>query len=269
MTTSRRYRPWFLLLLPLLIVVTMGNRFSMPWGLTWMRALGGVSVVVLGIDATGDNADLIVAARFKPGHVHLTHIPRDTYIYTSAYGEQKINGLYKYGGSEAMQHQVTSLLNTTFPFFFAVHVDAVPAIIDAIGGLEVDVPQRMVYIDHSQNLTIDIDSGRQQLDGDDLAGFLRWRGDGRGDLGRLERRQWVVSALQHKARQPHTWAQLPRITRIVREKVETNLPSTSVVPILLGLASHNITNDTLPGREGFHDGLSYWFAEQGQLPGQP
>ena len=272
MTTSalapfRRRRTWLWLVLPLVVVISMGNRSPRPWGLNWMTALGGARVVVLGIDATGSNADLIVAARFRPGGVHLTHIPRDTYVRTATHGGQKINGLYKHGGPEAIQRQVASFLDTTFPFFLVVQVDAAPAIIDAIGGLEVDVPQRMVYFDSVQNLAIDIEAGRQHLDGEDLTGFLRWRGDGRGDLGRLERRQRVVRALQQKARQPNTWTQVPRITRIIREKVETNLPSTSVVPILLGLASHNVTSDTLPGREGFHDGLSYWFAERGQLPG--
>ena len=66
-------------------------------------------------------------------------------------------------------------------------MDAIETLANLVGGIEVDVPKRLYYVDRSQNLVIDLQPGPQLLKGKDLEGFLRWRNDGRGDFGRLER----------------------------------------------------------------------------------
>ena len=71
-----------------------------------------------------------------------------------------------------------------------VKLDALPRLADLVGGIEVDVPKRMYYVDRSQNLQIDLQPGRQILRGRELIGFLRWRSDTRGDLGVWSGRSW-------------------------------------------------------------------------------
>ena len=80
---------------------------------------------------------------------------------------------------------------------------------DALGGIEVDVPKRMVYSDHSQGLYIDLQPGPQTLKGRDLEGFLRFRHDEMGDIGRLERQQLALQALFRKLTRPEHLVRLP------------------------------------------------------------
>ena len=261
---------WRWLLLPLLVMVFWGgqlaffspevrNRFSRPG-----------NVVLLGIDPIGANADVVLAVRLQGEPMRITQIPRDTFTYSEALGSWKIGELYGLAGAEAIQEQVTALVDADFPYLVVVHGGVVAALVDALGGLTVTVPQRMVYSDWSQGLFIDLHPGRQRLDGQQVEDFIRWRGF-YGDIGRLERRQEVINALDDAFQRPTIWARLPLLKQVLEDEARagrlvTNLDLQALPAIARGFASRGVTIETLPGREGSYRGLSYWFAEQGTLP---
>lgn len=235
------------------------NRFSPPG-----------NVVLLGIDPIGANADVVVAVRLQRDQMRITQIPRDTFTHSEALGSWKIGELYGLAGAEAVQEQVVGLVDADFPYLVVVHEGVVAALVDALGGLTVTVPTRMVYSDQSQGLRIDLEPGRQQLDGQQVEHFLRWRGF-YGDIGRMERRQEVINALDDAFQDPRIWVRLPMLKQVLEEEMKaerlvTNLDLQALPAIARGFASRGATIEILPGREGFYRGLSYWFAEQGTLP---
>ena len=265
--------PWRWLLLPLLLVLVFWggqlvlspearHRFSRPG-----------NVLLLGIDPIGANADVVIAVRFQFDPMRITQIPRDTFTYSDALGSWKIGELYGLAGAEAVEEQVAALVDADFPHLVVVHGGVVAALVDAVGGLTVTVPRRMAYSDQSQGLLIDLQPGRQRLNGQQVEHFIRWRGFS-GDIGRLERRQQVINALDDVFQNPGVWARLPVLKQVLEDQVKagrlvTNLDLQALPALARAFAGGGATLDTLPGREGYYRGLSYWFAEQGPLPPEP
>lgn len=230
-------------------------------------------VVLLGIDPIGANADVVVAIRLQRGQIQITQVPRDTFTHSEALGSWKIGELYSLAGPEAVQEEVAALVDADFPHLVVVHEGVVAALVDALGGLTVTVPTRMVYRDRSQGLFIDLEPGRQKLNGQQVEQFIRWRGRD-GDIGRLERRQEVIGALNDAFQSPATWARLPMLTRVLEKQAKagrlvTNLDLQDLPTIARLFTSGEAVVETLPGREDYYRGLSYWFAEEGDLPPEP
>ncbi len=265
--------PWRWLLLPLLLVLVFWggqlvlspearHRFSRPG-----------NVVLLGIDPIGANADVVVAVVMERDQMRIIQIPRDTFTRSEALGSWKIGELYGLAGAEAVQEQVAVLVDAEFPYLVVIHEGVVAALVDALGGLTVTVPTRMTYRDQSQGLLIDLQPGRQRLDGQQVEHFTRWRGFS-GDIGRLERRHQVINALDDVFGNPGVWARLPMLKQVLEDEAKagrlvTNLDLQALPALARGFASRGATLETLPGREGYYRGLSYWFAEQGALPPEP
>ena len=121
----------------------------------------------------------------------------------------KINGLLAAGGPEAVERELPRLMDRPIRHHIVVKLDAISTLADLVGGIEVDVPKRLYYVDRSQGLVIDLQPGRQLLKGKELEGFLRWRNDGRGDFGRFERQQLALKALFERIKQPQNLIRLP------------------------------------------------------------
>ena len=228
------------------------------------------NVLVLGIDPIGANADVVVAVQLQGGQMQITQIPRDTFTNSEALGSWKIGELYGLAGAEAIQEQVTALVDADFPYLVVVHEGVVAALVDALGGLTVTVPTRMVYSDRSQGLFIDLQPGRQQLNGQQVEQLIRWR-DFHGDIGRLERRQEVINALNNAFQDTKIWGRLPMLTKVLEDEAKagrlaTNLDLQALPSIARGFVNRGATIEILPGQEGYYKGLSYWFADQGALP---
>jgi LCP family protein required for cell wall assembly len=157
--------------------------------------IGQQNVVVLGTDEGGGNTDVITVVRVGRGSTHMLQIPRDTYIDSPRFGPLKINALYAVGGIDALEEELTRQLGRPIHHHVVMNLGAIRKMADALGGIEVDVPKRMVYDDYSQGLHINLQPGLQTLQGRDLEGFLRFRHDEEGDLGRLDRQKLAIRAL--------------------------------------------------------------------------
>ena len=169
------------------------------------------NIVVLGMDAGGGNTDTMFILSTKNGNTSITQIPRDSYINSRNFGSMKANALHARGGAEAVKTELTRLMGRPINHHILVNLEGIRTISDLLGGLEVDVPKRLYYQDKSQGLFINLQPGRQILKGRDLEGFLRWRHDGQGDFGRLDRQQLVLESLFNKIIQPQNLIQLPAL----------------------------------------------------------
>ena len=185
--------------------------------------LGIGEVVVLGKDAGGTNTDTIFTLKVQPGSTTITQIPRDSYINPDGFGAMKINGLLVRGGPEAVERELTRLMKRPVRHHVVVSLKTLPLLANLLGGIEVDVPKRLYYVDHSQDLVIDLQPGRQVLRGKALEGFLRWRDDGRGDIGRLERQKLALKGLVSRLRQPQHLVRIPLLLGVARTQIQTDL----------------------------------------------
>jgi len=228
------------------------NRLLQPLGLGQQR------VLVLGSDVVSGNTDVMAAVQVENGITRITQVPRDTYVETPNHGVLKANALYGLIGPAAVKQEVSALLGQPIERHLKLNLAAVNKVADALGGVEVDVPKRMYYVDNSQGLYIDLDPGLQVLKGEKLEGFLRFRHDESGDLGRMERQRLVINQVFRKLAQPATLAQLPALLRIAGEDIHTDLSPLELTQLISAMAHTKLSTGRLAGREYWENELSYW-----------
>jgi LCP family protein required for cell wall assembly len=226
-----------------------------PFG-DWVD-LGQDDVLILGTDMGGGNTDVIAAMRVEGGQTTITQIPRDGYIETEQYGPMKINALYSAGGTEALKREISDRMGRPIRHHLIVNLGAIRKIADIIGGIEVDVPKRMQYTDNTQGLYIDLQPGLQNLKGRDLEGFLRFRHDETGDIGRMERQQLAVQALFRKLIRPEQLVRLPVLVMLSGNDMQTDMGPMELGGLVTAISTTELKIRHLDGQPFDQGGVSY------------
>jgi LCP family protein required for cell wall assembly len=221
-------------------------------------------ILVLGRDAVGENTDVMLTVRLDGGITHITQVPRDTFIDSPQLGVVKANALFALGGIQTAKEEIGHLLSAPVERYLKVNLDAVNKVAEALGGVEVDVPKRMYYVDNAQGLYIDLYPGRQLLKGEELEGFLRFRHDEQGDLGRMERQRQVMAQVFGKLAQPATIAKLPALLEIAGSDMVTDLSPIEMTQLMSALGRTRLSTRRVPGRLYWHNDLSYWMPDSNQ-----
>ena len=194
------------------------------------------------------NTDVIFTVQLADGLTRITQVPRDTFVESPDLGAQKVNALYAMAGIDATRSEVGRLVGTPVQKHLKVNLRAVERVADALGGVEVTVPKRMVYSDYSQGLFIDLYPGKQTLKWRDLEGFLRFRHDENGDLGRMDRQRLVINEVFRKLAHPSALVQLPALLKIAGEDIDTNLSPLDMSRMIGMLGQSKLSSSRLPGR---------------------
>ena len=218
-------------------------------------------------------SDVMLLIRFDPktNQLNMLSIPRDTRTEIEGYGLRKINSANRLGGAYLSAKSVQNLLgNIDIHGYVRINVLGVGKLVDALGGVTVDVPKDLKYQDDSQHLYINLKAGEQHLDGDKALQLLRFRNDGLGDIGRIERQQLLMQALIQQALNPATLARSPIILGTIKENIDTNLTLDSLLTLVnFGVRTNrsNIEMLTLPGRvsNGREFDASYWLPDEEEI----
>lgn len=175
------------------------------------RKEGFYTFLIAGIDAFSNNTDVLMLASLdtENGKIEIVQIPRDTYINKTAGGYSsltRVNAIYaaeynrqvKSGISArsartlAMQDltkRLSEALCINIDEYVLVDTKGFRAVIDAVGGIDYDVPQDMFYEDPAQDLYINLKKGYQHLNGSQCEQLIRYRsGYATGDIGRVDMR---------------------------------------------------------------------------------
>ena len=207
-----------------------------------------------------DTIIILVCDPFK-NTINALNIPRDTRIAIDGYDIEKINYLNAKDGPEKTKRYVEALLGTDIDHFVAANLQGIRKIIDEIGGIVVDVPQRMKYEDHTAMLKINLYPGKQLLNGKQAVGFLRFRHDSLGDIGRITRQQKFMKALLKKMLDPTVLAKTPAILSNFKDDIYTDLTNREIIQVanfLRNVPSSKQRVEMLPGKSGELNGASYW-----------
>lgn len=219
-------------------------------------------------------SDSMLLVRFDPRSkkVSLLSVPRDTYAWVEGFGETKINEANRVGGPALSAKTLSRLLDgVRIDRYARVNILAVEKLIDALGGVTVYIPHDMKYTDNTQHLYIDLKEGEQRLNGEQALQFLRYRYDGLGDIGRIQRQQTFMRALMEQTLSPATVVKLPQILSVIQEYIDTNLSVEEIVA-LTGFASQISRENTqmlmLPGEfnsPATSSDPSYWIPNYEQI----
>ena len=223
--------------------------------------MGDRRIVVMGTDHVSTNTDVMFTVQLKDGRTELTQVPRDTFIESEKYGVMKANSLYSSGGPQMVKQELSKLLSAKVDRYLVLNLNAVQRLANAIGGVEVDVPKRMAYVDNSQGLYIDLYPGRQLLKGKALEGFLRFRHDELGDIGRMERQKLVLSEVFKKLANPTMATRLPELMTIAGQDVLTDLSPVDLGALMTAMATTKLSSTRLSGTPYWHEDISYWLPD--------
>jgi LCP family protein required for cell wall assembly len=223
--------------------------------------MGNRRIVVMGTDNVSTNTDVMFTVQLKDGHTELTQIPRDTFIESDQYGVMKANALYSSGDVTMVKQELTRLIAAPVDRYLLVNLQAVQRLANALGGVEVDVPKRMYYVDNSQGLYIDLYPGRQLLKGQELEGFLRFRHDELGDIGRMERQKLVLAEVFRKLANPAMVTRIPELLKIAGSDIRTDLSPVDMGTLLSAMGTTKLTSSRLSGTPYWHDDISYWMPD--------
>ncbi|MBI2996373.1 MAG: LCP family protein [Candidatus Melainabacteria bacterium] len=207
-----------------------------------------------------DTIFLISCNPFK-NTLNILNIPRDTRIKIPGHGVEKINYLNSIGGPRFTKKYLERLLRTPIHHYVVINVQGLSQIIDEIGGIKIDVPQRMFYEDHAAKLYINLFPGKRVLNGEQVVGYLRFRHDNLGDIGRIQRQQAFMRAVFDKLLDPVIFTKLPELTSIYKQTILTDLKPKDIIRIAnfvrnVSPSKQNIV--LLPGEFGQHNQISYW-----------
>src|SRR5918998_1826875 len=182
---------------------------------------GAQRVVLLGSDAQAgevSRSDTIVVAKAGEG---MLAVPRDTLVEISSVGEDKINAALAVGGPELTVETLENLTGLPINNYVVVHFDGVEDIVNALGGVTLDVEQPIEV--GIEGRRVFIPAGTQTLNGIEALAYVRFRGTPTADIGRIGRQQGFLRELAKEATSPAKLPRLPATAGTLWRNTHTNM----------------------------------------------
>jgi LCP family protein required for cell wall assembly len=217
--------------------------------------LTGANILVLGTDArTGESidesqtgparADSIMVVHAAFGTVRKLSIPRDSYAEIPGHSPQKINAAYALGGPALMIETVEGFLGNGMRLNHLIEVDFedFPALIDALGGVTVNVERRICSPPFDNFWKgLNFRPGEQELDGRRALGFARIRkndcAQNETDVERAARQQEVLNGIRRRVASPATFFRLPWVSWQAPKALKTDLNGPGLLALFADLAT--------------------------------
>ena len=241
------------------------------------REDGIYNVLVVGTDKVGLNTDTILVMSLDSvnNKANVMSIPRDTMSNVSR-SVKKINAAYAVGAKKGkgnidnLKKEVSYLLGFEVDNYVVVNLSAFEELIDAIGGVTIDVPRNMNYDDPYQDLHIHINKGVQTLNGAQAVGFVRYRsGYAEGDLGRVKAQQLFIEAVAKQLSSASTITKLPKLAEIVLRNTDTDLTNGEMLWFGKKALEVDMSTDlqmfVLPGEARMVNRLSYYLPNEAEI----
>lgn len=240
---------------------------------------GRMNILLLGLDAGTIGASeehnrcrsdtmMVFSIDMDKKNIKVLSIPRDTRVKIQGVGIEKINAAMAFGGPDLAVKTVRDFLGVPIHNYVVVNYKGFKEIVDAMGGVEINIEKAMKYDDNAGNLHIDLKPGLQVLDGDKAEQFVRYRHYPGGDIDRIKAQQKFIEALAKTVLKPSTLLKLPKIINTIQENVETDmqpLEIASLANFARQVGADNIETFMLPGEGKYISGISYFIPYQSQM----
>ena len=227
------------------------------------------TVLVCGKDAGGHNTDVMMLASLdlENGKLNILQLPRDTFVnpVSSGLGVTRVNAVYsaEYSraesrGAEREKEAMAGLcrflsdsLSVEIDRYVLMGTKAFARAVDAVGGIEYEVPKDMHYDDPVQGLHIHLSRGLQTLDGKGAEQLLRYRsGYAAGDLGRVDVRSGFLRAALSQVKRKMTAGAAASLAASLALSVTTDMSIYEIsrfASFLHGLSDENVNIKTISG----------------------
>lgn len=225
------------------------------------------------------DTNIVATINLKEQKVEMLSIPRDSFVpIAHRTGKDKFNSAFGYGyrfgegedreenGFKYLMDTASELLGgTPIHYYVAVDMDVVVEIVDAIGGVEMEIPFDL-YKRHGKDRSgVAVEKGFRNLTGYELLYFARYRHLLRGDIDRVENQQKILMATFNSLKKSNKFSSLPKIYQSLKKNIKTNLELNQIAALALfgkNIEREDINIQTMPGEFGNLNELSYWIIDQ-------
>ncbi len=195
------------------------------------------------------DAVMVATTSFDTKQIRVLSLPRDGWVQhwqagrnhgyerlgnTFSLGQEEgiRQGLGNYaGGIQRITESVSQLMGLPLDYYVIIEFEGLMQLVDALGGLRVDVEMDMDRDDNAGNLHIHLKKGMQLLNGREVVQYARYRDPKLADLGRMPRQQEVLRLLLQEMMKAEHRRKLPELARIMSETVRTNLALDQLVAV--------------------------------------
>jgi LCP family protein required for cell wall assembly len=205
-----------------------------------------LNILCLGVDYNHDSKSMLFTkfARTDTNFVisvdraarrfNILSIPRDLYVEIPDIGWDRMNAVYareENGARKLTVKTVEHLLGVPIDHYVIIKPYAAERVVDALGGVTLNVEKDMDYDDNWGQLHIHLKKGVQRLNGSQAVGYARFRADEEGDRGRMRRQQQFMAAIAGELKKFQTLPKLNAVTRALRDNIETTLDFAQVIDL--------------------------------------
>lgn len=229
-----------------------------------------VNALLCGVDKDGYRTDVLIFAQMNliTNTINMVQIPRDTYVDIN-HIDKKINSAYGYNKEEQLFKEVSYILpGVEIDKYMLVNIKGFREIIDAIGGVEFNVPTNLKYDDPYQDLHIDLNKGMQNLNGKKAEQLVRFRKDNDGNdietllgISRVDmQREFIYTAIDQILSVKNV-LKVPKLISIATDNVTTNFTYNDIAkyaPMVLKIDKDSINIMSLPGEDRYEYGAWYF-----------
>ncbi len=238
-----------------------------------MKEEGVTNILLIGNDSRSAGEDgrsdamILLSISDRTKKIHMTSLLRDMYVEIPGYEGNRLNAAYSFGGAELLMETIEKNFDIHINRFVQVNFQAFASLVDAVGGVKIDVTNDEVkYINaylNEYNLlegnefgTYYLDEnlqGNLHLNGPQALAFCRNRYIGT-DFGRTERQRKVLSAMMNRA--PYVVLHLDEISEGVFANITTNLTQMECMRLsgqAVKLLGYEVVQNSIPLQDTYKD----------------
>ncbi|RLQ96811.1 LCP family protein [Falsibacillus albus] len=236
-----------------------------------------VSILFIGIDDSktrhfgkGTRSDALILATLnkKDNSVKMVSIPRDSYVYVPKIQEKtKITHAHAYGGAQATIDTVENLFDIPVDYFVQMNFYAFMDVVDALGGIEADVPYTLHEKDsEDHHNAINLEPGKQLLDGEEALALARTRHKD-SDIQRGERQQELMKALVKKAASAGAITKYDDVIQAIGDNMKTNMTFSEMKSFASYATKGHLSfeQSSLKGQDSYINGVYYYQLDENYL----
>lgn len=230
-----------------------------------------INILLLGLDegdlenrAGPKRSDTMMVASINPVDktINMLSIPRDSKVsIPGRSGYDKITHAFFYGGPKLAVRTVEDNFHIPINYYTVIDWKAFIEVIDILGGVDINVEHDMDYEDPYENLYIHLSKGYQHLNGEQAGQYVRFRHDELGDIGRVQRQEVFLKALNSQLFKTGTILKLPALITTISHYLQTDINTATLVKIanvLKDMRTDSIHTEMIPGDFATIDDISYW-----------
>ncbi|ANU13798.1 LCP family protein [Planococcus halocryophilus] len=237
-----------------------------------------ISILFIGVDDSEERnqsnnnirSDALVLATLnnEDKSIKLVSIPRDTYTFIPDSGrEDKITHAYSYNGPSSTIESVENLLEVPVDYYLRMNFDAFIEVIDALGGIKVEVPYDIIEQDEndSQN-AIELKEGIQFLNGSEALALARTRHYD-NDIERGKRQQMILESIMNRAVSADSITKYGDVFEAVGDNMKTDLTFKNISSLFeyAKNGKPDVETITLDGYDDMSTGIYYWKLKEESL----